>query len=233
MYLRLAKYISRRGVCSRREAERLIKQGVVGINGLIVTDCACPVLESDLVTVRGNALPSEEPAVKLWLYNKPEGLITTHNDDFNRSTVFDNVKIPDYNGYFISIGRLDMYTGGLLLLTNSGKLARFMELPLSKISRVYIVEFSGSDSAINNCSNIVTDEMGNKYTIEHIELLIPGKAKISLCEGKNREVRNIMATLGLKVLKLTRIAYGPFILGDLSPGEVKEVPWPQPDIAMN
>ncbi|MDX2307521.1 MAG: pseudouridine synthase [Hyphomicrobium sp.] len=223
--MRIAKAMARAGLCSRREAERWIAEGRVRVNGRLLETPACEVGPDDQVIVDGKPLPTVEPA-RLWRYHKPKGLVTTHNDPEGRPTVFE--KLPPELPRVVSIGRLDFNTEGLLLLTNDGELARFMELPATGWLRRYRVRARGR----------VTEEMlaslaggveidGVRYgPIEARIDTVQGAntwLTVGIREGKNREVRKIMAALGLEVSRLIRISYGPFELGDLVPGAVDTV----------
>ena len=226
MVERIAKFIARSGVCSRRDAEELIKQKRVTVNGEIVESPALNIDGSEKILLDGEKLPQIEKT-RLWLYHKPVGLLTTHKDTDNRKTVFDN--LPAGLPRVISVGRLDLNSEGLLLLTNSGKLSRKLELPENGWSRRYKVKVHGF------FNNKKLDEVRKGATIDGINY---GPVKIdvesqkgsnswlmiTLNEGKNREIRNLMKSIGLEVARLIRLSYGPFQLGSLKKGEVKEVP---------
>lgn len=220
---RLAKYIARRGVCSRREAERLIVAKQVQVNAKVIEKCATLVNDHDTIHVRGAILPKIEPACKIWLYHKPIGLITSHNDPQKRPTVFDQIKKQcDYSGQIISVGRLDIETEGLMVLTNNGALARTMELPSSRILRCYYAYVKEDVSSIIIKKSIKSPE-GIPYAMEEVGILSNNCIKISLREGKKREVRNIMKAMNLNITRLIRISYGPFFLGDIKQGCIEEV----------
>ncbi len=223
--MRIARAIARAGLCSRREAERLIEEGRVVVNGMKLNTPAIEVAPGDKIVVDGHPLPAAEP-VKLWRYHKPKGLVTTNNDPEGRQTVFDN--LPADMPRVVSIGRLDFNTEGLLLLTNDGALSRHLELPSTGWLRRYRVRAWGdvTQERLDKLKNGIEYE-GLRYgpmeatldsTQGHNTWLT-----IGLREGKNREVRNVMEALGLEVNRLIRVSYGPFQLTDLKPGEAEAV----------
>ena len=222
---RVARVLARAGVASRREAEKLIESGRVALNGQVLTSPAVNVGKRDILTIDGKVMADREPA-RLWLYHKPTGLMTTHKDPKGRPTVFDH--LPKGLPRVISIGRLDINSEGLLLLTNDGDLARRFELPASGLVRRYRVRVFG------RASQETLDTLKGGVTVDGVAYgpiqahLDGGKGSnvwisITLAEGKNREVRRVLESLGLKVNRLIRTAYGPFDLGSLQPGEVEEV----------
>ncbi|HEX6958598.1 MAG TPA: pseudouridine synthase [Ferrovibrio sp.] len=222
---RIAKRLARAGVCSRRDAERLIAEGRVKVNGKKLDTPAFLVGPDDTIMVDGKPV-AEPEKTRLWLYHKPRGLMTTHRDPQGRPTVFE--KLPPELPRVISIGRLDFNSEGLLLLTNDGALARRLELPSTGWLRRYRVRVHGQPQAdaLGKLQKGVTVD-GAAYgpitaSIERQQgdntWLI-----VALREGKNREVRKVMEHLGHPVSRLIRVAYGPFQLGGLEPGEVKEV----------
>jgi 23S rRNA pseudouridine2605 synthase len=221
----VAKVIAASGRCSRREAEAWIAQGRVAVNGEVLTTPACIVGPGDLISVDGKPLP-ERPVVRLWRYHKPAGLVTTHADPQGRPTVFQ--RLPADLGRVISVGRLDLTSEGLLLLTNSGPLARRLELPATAWIRRYRVRAHGSitPAALASLAAGITVD-GIRYgPIEAALDRVKGSnvwLTLALKEGKNREVRKVLEHLGLQVGRLIRIAYGPFQLGGLAEGEVAEV----------
>jgi len=223
---RIAKVIARAGVCSRRDAEKLIEDGKVSVNGKLLTTPAFFVEVSDRILVNKKPLP-QQVDTRLWCYHKPRGLLTSHRDPQGRKTVFDN--LPADLPRVVSVGRLDINSEGLLLLTTDGALSRKLELPATAWTRRYRVRAHGKieQTELDKLGKgIVVD--GVKYgpisaTLERIQghnvwILVAIK------EGKNREVRKVLEHLGLKVNRLIRISYGPFQLGDLKAGEVKQVP---------
>jgi 23S rRNA pseudouridine2605 synthase len=222
----LAKVIRDSGTCSRRDAKKLIDEGQVKVNGKIVYSPCLKIKKTDLVTLKDKKISLQAQELKIWIYHKPIGLITTHKDPLMRKTVFDD--LPKNLPKVISIGRLDLQSSGLLLLTNNGDFARFMELPKNKFERTYKVRVFGKlnlDELKKLEQGCIID--GIKYGKIETELLKSSKNNhwlfVSLCEGKNREVRNLLAHLNLKVLKLIRIAYGPFALNNLELHETKEI----------
>jgi 23S rRNA pseudouridine2605 synthase len=222
---RIAKVVSRAGLCSRRDAEEWITQGRVAVNGRVINSPALDVTVRDVITVDGAPLPAPE-RTRLFLFHKPRGLMTTHADPEGRPTVFDN--LPAGLPRLISIGRLDFNTEGLLLLTNDGGLARTLELPETGWLRRYRVRAHGevSQGQLDQLKNGVEVD-GVKYGSIDATLERDQGANVWLVfairEGKNREVRNVLAHLGLEVNRLIRISYGPFQLGELEEGQVEEV----------
>jgi len=223
--MRVAKAIARAGLCSRREAERWIGQGRVKVNGGRLASPARDVFANDRITVDDTLLPSPEPP-RLWRYHKPKGLVTTHRDPDGRATVFD--ALPEHLPRVISVGRLDVNTEGLLLLTNHGALARHLELPATGWLRRYRVRAHGSvtQAALDELRQGATVGGINYGPIEAVLDKTQGSnvwLTLALREGKNREVRNILDRLGLTVNRLIRVAFGPFQLLELAPGEVAPV----------
>lgn len=220
---RLAKIIAHAGVCSRREAEKLIAEKRVTLNGKPVTTPATLVGEGDVVAVDGEII-SEPERARLWLYHKPKGLVTTHKDPQNRPTVFD--ALPKTLPRVISVGRLDLNSEGLLLLTNDGGLARHLELPSTGWVRRYRVRIHGRPQGLERLKHGITVE-GVAYAGVEAEVERQQGAncwlRVGLKEGKNREIRKIFEHLGYPVNRLIRVAYGPFQLGTLPVGEVREV----------
>ena len=223
---RIAKWLARAGIASRRDAEKLVEDGVVTLNGSKVTHPATFVTEGDAVTVRGRPVATAE-RTRLFRLHKPDGLVTTHKDPEGRATVFE--KLPEGLPRLVSVGRLDLNSEGLLLLTNDGTLARKLELPSNGWTRRYRVRAWGAidERALAALARGITVE-GVKYG--PIEASLESSAgdnswiSVALDEGRNREVRRVMAHLGLVVNRLIRVAYGPFQLGRLPRGAVDEVP---------
>ncbi|KAF0172323.1 MAG: 23S rRNA pseudouridine synthase [Rhodobacteraceae bacterium] len=222
---RIAKVLSRAGVASRREAERMIELGEVSVNGKVITSPALNVTPSDKITVRGTLVGAPEQA-RLWLYYKPDGLVTSESDEKGRPTVFEN--LPEELPRVMSVGRLDLNSEGLLLLTNDGELKRRLELPSTGWLRKYRVRVNGNplDPDLEPLrKGIVVD--GEKFQPMNVMIdRIQGAnawLTVGLREGKNREIRRAMSAINLTVNRLIRISYGPFRLGDLQPGEVEEV----------
>jgi 23S rRNA pseudouridine2605 synthase len=222
---RIAKVLSRAGIASRREAERLIELGEVKVNGKVITSPALNVTARDKITVRGEPVGQPEPP-RLWLYYKPEGLVTSAADEKGRDTVFDH--LPEDMPRVMSVGRLDLNSEGLLLLTNDGELKRRLELPSTGWLRKYRVRVKGNptDPDLEPLRKGVTVE-GEKFQPMDVKLDRHQGANawltVGLREGKNREIRRAMAHIGLTVNRLIRISYGPFRLNELKPGEVEEV----------
>jgi 23S rRNA pseudouridine2605 synthase len=226
---RIAKVLARAGVASRREVERLIAAGRVRLNGKLVDTPAIKIGLGDTLTVDGAVVGAPEPA-RVWRYHKPAGLVTTHKDPKGRPTVFDH--LPAGLPRVISVGRLDLNTEGLLLLTNDGALARALELPATGLARRYRARARGhtTQAKLDGLKDGLTVE-GVRYGPIDAKL---DKAKegaaganlwitLTLREGKNREVRKVLEALGLTVNRLIRLSYGPFQLGTLAAGEVEEV----------
>ena len=223
--MRIAKAMARAGLCSRREAERWIADGRVSVNGKGVETPASEVKPRDEVLVDGKPLPVAEPA-QLWRYNKPKGLVTTHNDPEGRPTVFDN--LPPGLPRVISVGRLDFNTEGLILLTNDGELARHLELPATGWMRRYRVRAKGrvTQEDLDRLSEGVEIEGVRYGPVEADVDSMQGAnmwLRIGIREGKNREVRKLLAHLGLEVNRLIRVSFGPFELLELKPGEAEPV----------
>lgn len=222
---RIAKVLSRAGVASRREAERMIELGEVSVNGKVINSPALNVTDKDRITVRGELLAEAEPA-RLWLYYKPEGLVTSASDEKGRSTVFDN--LPPELPRVMSVGRLDLNSEGLLLLTNDGELKRRLELPSTGWLRKYRVRINGnpSDPDLEPLRKGITVD-GERFQPMSVVLDRHQGANawltVGLREGKNREIRRALSSINLTVNRLIRISYGPFRLGDLEPGMVEEV----------
>ncbi|MDP1974401.1 MAG: pseudouridine synthase [Alphaproteobacteria bacterium] len=221
---RLAKWIAHAGYCSRRHAERLIQDGLVSVDGEIVLIPQTPVSDDNVIIVEGNVLRKNK--VQLWLYHKPSGLVTTHADPEGRPTVFES--LPAHLPHVISVGRLDLHTEGLLLLTNFGPLARKFEHPSSNLTRTYHVRVYGA------LTDIMCDMLAKGLEVDGVSYApievtqVKGEGsnqwiEMILTEGKNREIRNVLGYFHLRINKLIRTAYGPFELDDLKPGEVKEV----------
>ncbi|WP_394694005.1 pseudouridine synthase [Hyphobacterium sp.] len=223
---RIAKVLARAGVASRRGAEQLILDGRVTVNGKTLKSPALNVTAKDRVSVDGKDI-GEPEKTRLWRYHKPTGLVTSHKDPEGRDTVFQ--KLPKELGRVISIGRLDLNSEGLLLLTNNGELSRALELPSTGWARRYRVRAFGrvTETELEKLRKGITAE-GVKYGPIEVEIeREQGGNKwlnVSLREGKNREIRKALAAVGMTVNRLIRISYGPFQLGNLQPGEVKPVP---------
>lgn len=222
---RIAKVLARAGLASRRDAEEMVTQGRVTVNGRVINSPALDITKNDVVLVDGKPLPERE-RTRLFLYHKPRGLMTTHDDPEGRPTVFDN--LPEGLPRLISVGRLDFNTEGLLLLTNDGGLARTLELPDTGWLRRYRVRAHGdvTQAQLDELKNGIEIE-GVKYGPIEATLERDQGANVWLVfairEGKNREVRNVCAHLGLEVNRLIRVSYGPFQLGEIPEGQVEEI----------
>jgi 23S rRNA pseudouridine2605 synthase len=222
---RLAKRIARAGLCSRREAELWIANGRVTVNGKKITTPAFNVGPEDAVKVDGKLLqPAQE--TRLWLYHKPAGLVTTHKDPEGRRTVFE--ALPKGMPRVISIGRLDLNSEGLLLLTNDGALSRKLELPSTGWIRRYRVRVFG-DITPAMLAEMKKGVVVNGVNYGSVEASVDSSKRdnswltVALKEGKNREIRKIFEHYGCRVSRLLRLSYGPFQLGSLPKGEIKEV----------
>lgn len=222
---RIAKVMARAGLCSRRDAERWITDGRVSVNGIKLTSPALVVGPQDEILVDDKPLPQKD-RTRLWLYHKPKGLVSSNKDSEGRPTVFGN--LPKEMPRVISIGRLDINTEGLLLLTNDGALARHLELPSTGWLRRYRVR------AFGRITQADLDKLADGIAIEGIlyggiEAQLEREQgsnvwlTLGLREGKNREVKKILEHLGLVVNRLIRISYGPFQLGDLETGLTREI----------
>lgn len=217
--------MARTGLCSRREAEVWIKNGRVTVNGKKITVPAFNVKEGDAIKVDGRLI-AEKEETRLWLYHKPIGLVTTHKDPQGRQTVFEH--LPKIMPRVISVGRLDLNSEGLLLLTNDGDLSRKLELPSTGWIRRYRVRVFGKPTpSVLKQMQAGVEVDGVQYL--PMEVAIDSQKgdncwlTVGIKEGKNREIRKIFEHFGLKVSRLIRLSYGPFILGNLPKGEIKEV----------
>lgn len=223
---RIAKWLARAGVASRRDVERMIAEGRVTINGTTLTTPAFKVTDGMAIAVDGKIIGGPEQP-RLWRYHKPAGLITSHKDPDGRPTIF--AHLPTGLPRVVSAGRLDFNSEGLLLLTNDGALARRLELPSSGWIRKYRARVFGrlEQRDLDRLKDGVTID-GVHYgpvdaTLDRAHATYPW-VTIAIREGKNREVRRLMEFLGVRVARLMRLSFGPFMLGQLKPGEVEEVP---------
>jgi 23S rRNA pseudouridine2605 synthase len=224
---RIAKYLARCGVASRREIESLISEGAVAVNGHKLDTPAFKVTGRERITVNGELVKRPE-RTRLWRYHKPAGLVTTNSDPEGRATVFQ--ELPKSLPRTVTIGRLDLTTEGLLLLTNDGELARKLELPDTGLTRTYRARAHGrvTPEALKALKDGVTTDDGETYgsIIAELERELGANSwlRVSLQEGRKREVRRALEAVGLMVNRLIRVSYGPFELGKLQPGAVEEVP---------
>ncbi|MBV9330985.1 MAG: rRNA pseudouridine synthase [Alphaproteobacteria bacterium] len=223
---RIAKVIARAGVCSRRDAEKLILEGRVALNGDLIRTPALRIGKTDVVAIDGKPLAEPETA-RLWRYHKPQGLVTTHKDPQGRPTVF--ASLPRALPRVVSVGRLDFNSEGLLILTNDGEIARRLEVPASGWTRRYRVRLFGKvdqESLDRLAEGPIVDGVKYAPIVADLERSkgMYSWATVSLKEGRNREIKRVMEQLGLKVARLIRVQFGPFHLGQLQPGEAVEVP---------
>ncbi len=222
---RIAKRLARAGVASRRGAEAIIEAGRVSVNGKVIDSPALNVTETDEIMVDNAPLAAPEPP-RLWRYYKPLGLVTSAKDEKGRETVFET--LPEDMPRVISVGRLDLNSEGLLLLTNDGDIKRKLELPSTGWLRRYRVRVNGvpNEPMLTPLRRGLTVD-GERFQPMEVTLDRQQGANawltIGLREGKNREIRRAMAELGLSVNRLIRISYGPFRLDDMKPGDVEEV----------
>ena len=222
---RIAKRLARAGVASRREAERMIEAGRVSVNGRRIVSPALNVTEADEIRLDGRSVAAPEPA-RLWRYHKPAGLVTTARDEKGRETVFEH--LPAEMPRVVSVGRLDLNSEGLLLLTNDGELKRRLELPSTGWLRRYRVRVYGrpTDETVAPLTRGMEIE-GERF--QPMQVTVDRQQgrnawlTVGLREGRNREIRRALEAVGLPVGRLIRVSYGPFQLGDLAPGAVEEV----------
>jgi 23S rRNA pseudouridine2605 synthase len=222
---RIARRLARAGVASRRVAETMIAAGRVAVNGRIIDSPALNVTAADKVTLDGRPLADPEPT-RLWRYHKPPGLVTTERDERGRDTVF--AHLPEDLPRVMSVGRLDLGSEGLLLLTNDGALKRRLELPATGWLRKYRVRAHGvaDDAALDPLRRGITVD-GEHFQPMRVTIDRQQGSNawltIAIREGRNREVRRALQAVGLEVNRLIRVSYGPFQLGDLPAGAVEEV----------
>ncbi len=223
---RIAKRIARAGICSRRDAERWIADARVVLNGSLVTTPATLVGPDDVIEVDGKPLPQKQEA-RIWRYHKPAGLVVTARDEKGRPTIFD--RLPPELPRVITVGRLDLNSEGLLLLTNDGEIARTLELPATGWTRTYRVRVRGRvdpDKLAALAKGITVDGVNYGSIRATVDTQQSSNAwiTVALAEGKNREIRRVMDHLGYPVSRLIRTSFGPFQLGPLARGGVEEVP---------
>jgi len=222
---KVAKLIADAGICSRRQAELLIKEGRVKLNNKVLTSIPERATIKDLIKVDNKKINLKKK-IRLWKYNKPIGKLTTNYDPLGRKTIFED--LPKNMPRVITIGRLDFYSEGLLLLTNSGSFARYLELPKNSFTREYKVQIKGKIDLqkLKSLEKGITIKK-IKYKSIKVSILEINKdtahIKMKLIEGKNREIRKIINFFGLKVNKLKRISYGPIQLKKLKKNEVEEI----------
>lgn len=222
---RIAKVIARAGVASRRDAERMIEEGRVSVNGKVIERAALNVTDKDVIEVDGKALATPD-AARLWLYHKPTGLVTTDRDEKGRQTIYD--ALPEDMPRVMSVGRLDLNSEGLLLLTNDGGIKRKLELPSTGWLRKYRVRVNGrpTDETFEPLRKGIEVD-GQKFQPMTVSIDRQQGANcwltVGLREGKNREIRRAMHDIGMVVNRLIRVSYGPFQLGQLKQGEVEEI----------
>lgn len=222
--IRVAKVIADSGLCSRREAEKLILEARVQVNGKLIDSPATLITDQSIKV--DNKLINAKQEVRLWLFHKPAGFLTSNNDPKKRKTIFDI--LPENMPRVVTVGRLDFNSEGLLILTTNGHLARFIELPKTGWIRKYRVRVHGKidiNRLLNVKNGITIDDV--RYKFHEIEVESGSSTNswlnISLKEGKNREIRNVMEYFGLKVNRLIRVSYGSFNLGNLAKGQIKEI----------
>ncbi|MDA9896844.1 rRNA pseudouridine synthase [Gammaproteobacteria bacterium] len=223
--MRLSKFLAHAGYCSRREAEKIIKDDKVIINNVICNDFSYQVDEKDEVYI-GNTHVVGQSEIELYILNKPKGYITSRKDELDRKTVYD--LLPDNKQHLISVGRLDYNTEGLLLFTNNGDYARYYELPKNKISRTYKVKVYGNiqNSYIKKIKDGITID-GITHNVDEITLEKKLNTNnwfiMKLTEGKNREIRKIFESLNLVVNRIIRTHYGKYSIVNMKLGEFKKV----------
>ncbi len=223
---RIAKRLARAGLCSRREAERLIAERRVAVDGKVVSSPAVTVTGGERITVDGEPVPEPE-RTRLWRYHKPPGLVCTRRDPQERPTIFERLapELPRV----VSVGRLDINSEGLMLLTNDGDLARHLELPATGWLRRYRARVLGAVEPARLAeleTGVAIDGVNYGPIGARLDWRRGANAwlTVSLREGKNREVRRVLAHLGLTVNRLIRLSFGPFQLGGLARGKAAEVP---------
>ena len=224
--MRIAKKIAQSGLCSRREAEKIIRQGRVKVNQIMLESPAFLVSPHDIVSIDDHVLPPKHE-LRVFKLHKPKGVLTTKKDPQNRPTLYD-IMPPEFRQYH-TVGRLDFNTEGLLLLTNDGAFKRYLELPSQQFKRRYRVRMFGEpypDVIKRLAKGVTIDDV----TYRPIEVTIEKRDKaniwamITLTEGKNREIRRVFEHFGYKVSRLIRVSYGSFHLGNMPVGRIEEIP---------
>ena len=223
--IRISKILSHAGICSRREAELLIKEGKIELNGKIFEEFSIEKDKIKDIRVLGKEL--KKPKTRVWVLNKPVGYVCSNKEQKNQKSLFRLLSTKDFPRV-VTVGRLDINSEGLIILTNNPSLSSFLERPSNKVERIYFVDVKGN--LPNNFLNIIKKKINVEGIIYEIFSLntiysknLNHQFKNTLYEGKKREIRNIMNFFGLKVLKLKRVQYGPFLLEDLEEGNIKEI----------
>jgi len=219
MATRIAKFIANSGIASRRDAEKLIEQGAVAINGNVIDSPAININDDDVVTVNGNIVKPQNKT-ELYIFNKPLNVMTTARDPNGRKTIYDI--LPNEYKHLRYVGRLDYKTTGLLLLTNDGELARKLTLPTNKIPRTYIARVGGKNPDFEIARRGATVD-GIHYRPMIIDEIAPGKIRVTITEGKKNEVRIVLRACGAPVQKLHRESFGNLRLGNLASGKIIKV----------
>ena len=223
--IRISKILSHAGICSRREAELLIKEGKIELNGKIFEEFSIEKDKIKKIRVLGKELKKQK--TRVWVLNKPVGYVCSNKEQKNQKSLFRLLSTRDFPRV-VTVGRLDINSEGLIILTNNPSLSSFLERPSNKVERIYLVDVKGS--LPQNFYNLIKKKInieGLIYEIFSLETIYTKnfnhQFKIKLYEGKKREIRNIMNFFGLKVLRLKRTQYGPFLLKSLDEGDVKEI----------
>lgn len=219
MTIRIAKFLSNASIASRREAERMIAQGRVSVNGVVIDSPATFINDSDVVAVNGKIV-SANPEIELYMFHKPINTMTTRSDPNGRKTIYDCLDSKYHNLKYI--GRLDYKTTGLLLLTNDGELARELTLPSSNVPRTYIATINGNTKNLDKARHGITVD-GIKYRPMEIKVIEDNKLEITTTEGKKNEIRIVLRACGAPVTALHRTKYGNISLGNLSVGKIKQI----------
>ena len=219
MKQRIAKFIAHTGIASRRDAEKLIADGAVAVNNVVIDTPAFLVDKDDIITVNGKKIESVSET-ELYIFNKPLNIMTTAHDPLNRKTIYD--VLPDKYKHLRYVGRLDYKTTGLLLMTNDGDLARKLTLPTNKIPRVYIAQIGGKKPNFDMARRGMTVD-GINYRPMEISEIASNKVRVTVTEGKKNEVRIVLRACGAPVQKLHRESFGNLTLGNIAPGKIIKV----------